>query len=906
MRRSIRIIMYLIRDKVSVLIVCLLILVSSGGRLAAAQDVGEGETLYTFAFVRVPLHDALTVIMRETSIDLFFETDLVSGRTAHCSVNRADTEAVLRCVLQETGLDYIQLSTGAYVLVPQSKTIPQYGRVLGHVIDGETGLPLSGANIFFTGSNRGTVASKTGHFMIADILPGELAITATHVAYDDSTAIVVVGPKQTTDIQIALSQRVVESPPIIVSGLSHRLAYGTSQIPYLSTNSIRETPGSSIDMTRSLTSISGVQLHDALSTIHIQGGDAGEHEFRLDGVPVFLPIRNGGVVGPFSPFAIGRIEVMKAGFTASEGSATSGIISARHNMASDRFSPSVQLGPLSASLRLAGYTDFGQTRVRWMGTGRRSLWTIIKNRQLDRRFDSWSRPSAYVLDTVYPDSSIGQETASLFDQGDVELKFRDLHGAVQVNRGLEQYYISVYSGYNVFGNDALEIDPEATGAVRDEYEWFNTTMTLEYDRVVSDRILGELKLWKSSYILRHPFTLSPFEPVNAADSLAREFNEIETFGFKGSADFAASGRHLISASFETTFTDDDFRLSLDPSGRIPPATPVDLNTAQWQWVGSVEDQISFSPVSAATLGSRINYVPLHGKAYLEPRASYRHDVIISKKHAVTFRGAAGLYRRYINQFDIAPYTVNAILPSFRFWIPLIEDSRPSSTIHTVGEVLWRAGPDIAVGAEVYYKQHRNLNVVDYGSASLTNSELITSATGNTTGLSLSVSRSTSSYGLRGTYSYNRSVTATEGRFSSEAIGTPWSWPHQIQLETDVRAGAFSGTARLNIISGRAWGYSNAYYNYLEPLERSLPVSERTFSNPGSDELPVFAQLDLGLSYTRQLSAALLEIKVSALNATGRKNVVDWILVFDGAEEEYHRESRYAIPFTPLVSMSVSL
>lgn len=897
--------MYLTRFAVSLLLAGLLVSVCSSNKVAKAQQVVESETLYTFAFVRVPLHDALTVIMRETSIDLFFETEMVRGRTAHCSVNRADTEAVLRCVLQQTGLDYIRLSTGAYVLVPQSEAKPQYGRVLGHVVDEETGLPLSGANIFYGGSSRGTVASKTGHFMLSDVLPGELAITVTHVAYEESTATVVVGPRQTTDIQIALSQRVVEAPPIIVSGISHRPAHGTAQIPYLSTTVIRETPGSSIDMTRSLATISGVQFHDALSTIHIQGGDAGEHEFRLDGVPVFLPIRNGGVVGPFSPFAISRIEVIKAGFTASEGSATSGIISARHNMASDRFSPSLQFGPLSASLRLAGYTDIGKTRVRWMGTGRRSLWTIIKNRQLDRRFDSWSRPSSYILDTVYPDSSIGQETASLFDDGDVELKFRDLHGAVQINRGLEQYYLSVYSGYNVFGNDALEVAPEITGALRDEYEWFNTTMTLEYDRVLSDRVLGEVKLWKSSYILRHPFTISPFEPVNAPDSLAREFNEIETFGLKGATDIAASGRHLVSASFETTFTDDDFRLSLDPSGTVPPATPLDLNTAKWQLLLSVQDRVSVTSAGTAIIGSRINYVPLHGSAYLEPRISYLHDVFVSDRHTFTIRGAAGLYRRYINQFDIAPYTVNAVLPSFRFWIPLVEDSRPSSTVHTVAEILWRAGAGTSAGVEVYYKRHLHLNVVDYVRASVANDELITSAVGNTAGLSLSFSKTTASHALRGTYSFNRTVTSTPGRFSDESVKAPWSWPHQVQVETDVHLGHFSGTARLNAIVGRKWGYANAYYNYLEPLASRIPGSTVAFSSPERDALPLFAQVDIGLSYGREVSESVVELKASVLNVTGRKNVVDWILVYDAEDADYRRESRYAIPLTPLISLSVS-
>lgn len=484
-----------------------------------AQDAPRTETVYTFAFLRVPLLEALDVIMAETSLDLFFETELVKGRVAHCTISRKVQEDVLKCVLHDTGLDFVRLSSGTYVLTEMVLEEPALGQLRGFVIDGSSGLPLPDANVLLAGSNRGVATSSTGYFVFPSLLPGEHEVVVTHVAYDDSVLSVIVGPHGEREIRVELYERYVQSRPIIVSGLSRRLPFDKSLLAERRIDAIRDTPGATADMSRALATIAGVDVHDALSTIHIQGGDAGEHEFRLDGVPIYLPIRNGGFVGPFSPFAIERIHVSKAGFEARKGSATSGIIMAEHDVSDAAFHPSMQFGPLSASARIGNVNHIGRTQIRWMASVRRSLWSIIRNQQLNKRFESWSQPDTYILDSINPDSSFGQQAASLFGDGQVELKFRDIHTAAQVNRGLQRFYASVYSGYNVFGNDALENAPGSIGAVRDEYEWYNTTVTMEYDRVLSARTFNKWKVWKSSYLLRHPFTRSPFEPVNAASTL---------------------------------------------------------------------------------------------------------------------------------------------------------------------------------------------------------------------------------------------------------------------------------------------------------------------------------------------------------------------------------------------------
>ena len=86
------------------------------------------------------------------------------------------------------------------------------------------------------------------------------------------------------------------------------------------------------DAIKSLNAVSGINFNLPSVDIQIQGGTEGEHEFRLDGVPIYNPANMGRLQGAFSPYAINKIEVQKAGFSASKGSQLSGIINIEQDL----------------------------------------------------------------------------------------------------------------------------------------------------------------------------------------------------------------------------------------------------------------------------------------------------------------------------------------------------------------------------------------------------------------------------------------------------------------------------------------------------------------------------------------------------------------------------------------------
>ena len=99
--------------------------------LVAAQP--QGSPTYDFVVRAVPLQKALEKLVNETRIDLYYDPPLVVRKRANCAMQDATAEHLLRCILTDTGLDFIRLSSGLYVLMPASETAPLFGRLSGIV-----------------------------------------------------------------------------------------------------------------------------------------------------------------------------------------------------------------------------------------------------------------------------------------------------------------------------------------------------------------------------------------------------------------------------------------------------------------------------------------------------------------------------------------------------------------------------------------------------------------------------------------------------------------------------------------------------------------------------------------------------------------------------------------------------
>lgn len=944
--------------RVLVLAGLLLLCESVAGPDASRAQSGEQEKPpYTMAFIDVPLPVALRKIMDRTQLSLAYDPEMVAGRTAFCKAEEAGSEELLACVLKNTGLDYVQLSSGTYTLRPDVRSQPLYGELSGRVVDESTGQPLGGANVLLKGTGKGRVANTDGRFSFPRVKPGPYSVVVTYVGYRNQVDTVRVQPNGKRHVALTLAPQTVRSQPIVVNGFEIQAPSGGLATSIRTADQLTSLPQvGTPDVVRGLASVAGVRLGDALSDVHLQGGAAGEQQFHLDGVPVFMPVSSGGLISPFSPFALDQVTVRKAGFGAEHGSALSGIIELDQRAAPlEENRLMARVDPTSANVQWGG--RFGESEDvsgSWMLTGRRDLWDVYQPGPLQSLFADWSRPDRFLLNALRPQGkpasspsgADGSSSSSIGSSSSIEVGFADLHGAAQVAFGdLSSLHLSFYRSVNTFGTTSVvgpggsllfdELDEEeaelegqdledageppedgseeeANSVFKEAYRWRNRTGQLRYEWVRSGRLFLSARAWGSDYRLNRPVSLS--QTTAPVDSTAEdkeisveseEFNEIREIGARLQADLAARRGHDLSGAVEIIRTHSDVALSTDPFGASP-VSARQIRPTRWRASSFLEDRISLGEHAGLTLGTRLTYLPETKTLHGEPRVSLRYDYTSDGGQRWATRLAAGLYRQYVHSFDVTTYNITALFPRVRYWLPIGEEQRPPEAYHAAASVLYRPTDTWSLRTETYYKHQPHLLVLDYAEeGSRSASSLFQEADGHAYGAAATVTRTGEHLEVTAQYEYAVSRRRVPGRFGGTVQPTSWNAPHRAHLSLDLTLPAnWTLTARWQGVWGRRWGFRQAYYDFLAPDLQTRRFPPYDLSNPAAHRLPATSRLDLGIAYTREVGSLRLKGRATLVNALDRDNVTGWGLRYVPSREQHARDPRRASPLTPSVSLRV--
>ena len=858
---------------------------------------------YSVALRGVPLHEALEYVIDRTRIDLVYETSVVRDRKTFCRIEEAREEAILACVLRGTGVDFVRLSSGTYVLRPDVHQAPKKTGIVGQIVDAETRTPVAGAHVLIADARSGTATNSDGRFAVAGLLPGRHHIVVSHVAYHARTDSIWVTADQPNRVSLAVEPRIVSGEPIIVTGteLGGLVAPpGTSR----STARALEHPEGvgSPDVIQEIGSTAGVRLGDVESDVHIQGGASNEQQFLLDGMPIFVPISSGGFVGPFSPFAVAQVTVRKAGFGVDYGSHLSGVIELDHHLGSERpHALTLQADALSANGRYDGRQRLSSdVEAFWMIAGRRALWDTYHPPQLEDLYLSRSKPDLFLSRLLEsPGARPVVTPAEESTDGKLEVGFTDLHAAARLRFGsLKSLKLAFYRGANAFGIDEVLL-PDAGGVreFEDAYRWSNAAAEVRYEWVASGRLFMSAEVWMSGYELVHP--ISAIGNVDL-DQLLDEFNEFQERGVRARGDLAASGSHDISGAIEVARTHGEFQLSLDPAGRRP-VGPDAVHPLRWRLAGFLQDEIHLTRATTLELGTRLTYLPERSTLFAEPRAGAQF-----RTTSWSARAAVGMYRQFLHSFDVATYNVASLLPRVRFWLPIGKGQRPPEAYHATAGVTYRPASQWEFTGETYYKHQPHLLVLDYDGTPDANRPF-ESADGYAYGFVASAHHRTEPLQVEASYEYGVSKRRIPGRFDDAYIHTPWHVPHRAATSVNVTpVPALALSARWQAAFGREWGFRNAYYDFLATDPRTASFGDVDLTDPESHRLPVFTQFDVGIAYTRVVGPASVQARLTLVNVLGRRNVTDWSLTYDEDRATYVRAARRGIPFIPVGSLRISL
>ena len=909
-------------------IALLVVLLLGGlGGAAEAQSGGEASSL---GIRDAPLGQALEQMAAATGISLVYGASLVADRRASCVMREAPPEALLRCLLDDHPIDYVQTSRGTYVLRSPVRRPPQEGRLTGIVRDGEAGRPLQGAHVRLPEARdvSGTATDSTGRFHLPGLLPGPHTVVITHLGYSRHEATVYVPPNGTARHEAALAPSPIAADSLVIDADRYGRTSAQRNADRVPTAPLRaggtaEAP----DVLDAAGTVLGVNASPPYADLRIQGSPAGGHTLRLDGMPVRNPASAGRLLGAFSPLALEDLTARKAGFGALRGNALSGTLELTHDLSGpgSRYG-TMRVDSRSLGARLQSTTTMGSTPVSAMMAGRTSVWDVYQDPGLYDLIDRWS-----TLDPMLATAQLPPDTpingASLGARTQPSAGFYDLHGAARFEFGPSEHLaLSAYHGRSVLGADLVLGRPVGTGQdrtgededppfsttsftlpTRDEYDWSNTTAQARYETPLSPRTVGTVQAGVSHYrsttrsetgeIAFSSSRAGPSAATAAARQAARGqegANEVTEALLKGQIDLALGPRWGLVWSGGLTHQRSRFRIGNAFAPRLQhQARSTRLATA-------AELTVGLGAHTQVEGGLRLTGRPGAGAVFAEPRGAIRYDRPIDGLGTVGLSVRGGLYRQFTAQFDLARDAATAVVPTTRMWLPLSDPLAPPRTYHLAADLTWAPAPRWQIDVEGYRKWQPHLLAIDYPALraapetpppSSDPSRFLAPSQGfaDGGGVDLTYDGSPVTGSLR--YAYGRAERTFPGRFDRRRTPVPWTEPHRLTLSAEVPLGAgFALETTGEGVWGRTWAYRRAYYAYLTPADLGDAWDEIRLDRPGTHRLPPRYALDAGLSISRSWAGVDVKGRVGVANVLGRENVADWALEpqTDGSVSRWRR------------------
>lgn len=876
-----------------------------GGLLGAPRAASAQATTFDMAVRDVPVAVALEDLVDLTGISLVYSSEVVVGRRAVCRAEDATAEALLRCIVEGAGLDFYRLSSGTYVVIEGPHALPAYGALNGQILDAITGAPVPSASVELADGSARAVANAVGMFLFPRLLPGPHEVRISHAGYRPVRLGIEIGSSETVRRSIRLDPTVMELDPILVEGLE--AVGGLAADGDWSGETFDEGTPAQGDVTRQARTGLGIARRPLFADLSVQGSAPGEHMVRLDGVPVFDPVALGRTRSAFSPLALQRITVHKAGFGVAHGSFSGGVIDVEHRLED----PEGQGGlttladPVSVAGRLAlPVTALGGDG--WMMlSGRTSLWSLYREPALDDALRDWNQVDPVLTRRLVGDGE--RFTDGLrFDahRHGSDLAFDDVHGALRVRYpGFRTLSASFYRGTNEVGTDLFSsgTDPDSEAldrlmVTRDRYVWSNTLGTVGFESLVGDRGSLSVRAWGSAHELDHGYGMVDgsavgYEPGTSSvpeierdlvaylDAAPRtgETNRVREYGAELSGDLAAGAGHFLSGGFEVVRVESRSRLE---NGFV---LPLRSDVTGWRLSGHVQDRWTIGRRLTLEAGARTTAIG-NGGVYTEPRLAARVDGYGAVTGPWSVRVAGGVHRQYLEQFDLTSVGPSALVPDVRFWLPSDGSLEPSRARHVALELAARPASGFEVRAEAYRKWMDRILALDYGVLTAAHSGVVVDveqdafvgvAEGRAYGAGLRASWEAGRTRLAGGYDWSVSERTFPSRFDGSFQPTPWSEPHRLALSGRLPVrGGLALEVESSTAWGRTWGLRRAYYDFLT-LHGTDGGPE--IGTPVGDRLPALTLVDLGASWLGRLgSGPLAEIRAELRNV-GPAQVLDYSL-----------------------------
>jgi outer membrane receptor protein involved in Fe transport len=277
------------------------------------------------------------------------------------------------------------LLTGSFLAAPPN--FAQGGKIVGKIVDAQTGEALLGVNVQIVGQAIGAATDFEGDYFILNIPPGVYEVRASLIGYQ---AVVQTGVEvsinHTTHLDYELSETVVELGGDIVVTAERPLVEKdqTSTRHFVSAEEIFTRPTD--QLMNILTTLPGIDVN-AGGELVVRRGSLDQVAFLIDGMRANNPLN-------YEPYtnlnlsAIQELEIITGGFNAEYGQAQSGVFNIITKEGGQKLTAYSEFRYIPAGKKHWGtaFYDYSTTRY-WENTHARHLQWWVDNP------DQWVDPA---------------------------------------------------------------------------------------------------------------------------------------------------------------------------------------------------------------------------------------------------------------------------------------------------------------------------------------------------------------------------------------------------------------------------------------------------------------------------------------------------------------------------------
>lgn len=729
---------------------------------------------------------------------------------------------------------------GKIILRPMSQ--PHAFTLSGYIRDQSSGENLIGAVIRVADQPLGAQTNAYGFFSLT--LPvGSYSFELSYLGYERLTVAIDLDRDLSRNFDLQPKAMTVQEVVISESPAEKLIRSPQMSLIGISSEEIKALPAlmGEADVLKSIQLLPGVKsMGEGSSGLFVRGGNLDQNLILLDEAPVYNPAHILGFLSVFNPDAIQDLSLYKGNFPARYGGRLSSLVYIHMKEGNSKgLRGAGGLSPLASRLSLEGPIS---ERSTFMISGRRSFLDLLQ---------------------IQPDNS--------------KVYFYDLNAKANYRiSDKDRLYVSGYFGRDLF-------------SFRDEYEvdWGNTTATLRWNHLFSDKLFANFTALYSRYHYK----------INDFETEVITFNwrsAVEDMNLKGDFSWYLNPRNTLRFGFNSIYhrfepgrtdqsTDNggNLRVNIPESHALEHA----LYLSNEQRIGSklaLYYGLRYSLFQNIGPGTVFQYNAAHqvvdsaqyrgGKIFhhsqgLEPRLTLRYQTGRNNSLKTSYART----RQYLQLLQNSTSAFTA----FEVWLPSGPNLAPQiADQYSLGYVQSLQGGNYEFEVETYYKALQNR--VDYRDHAqiLQNRYIegeVRTGDGEAYGVELLLRKREGR--LRGfiAYTWSRALLTLPEVNGGKTYPARYDKPHDIAIA-------------LNYHTRRSWQLA-ANWVYLSGGATTLPVGNYDllgtaipiYSSRNGERLPDYHRLDLSATLGPKAKNLQRRWKSSwnfgLYNAYGRKNAL---------------------------------